>query len=333
MNVLFDSWIPVRRQDGSIRHISPAGVTADYETNPATAVASPRPDFDGALTEFLIAVFQTLVLGDTERDRKEWRRLPDEPLGPEVIAERLRAYRPYFELTGSEHRFLQDQDLLAETPSKKETGGIEALLIDAPGENALRQNTDHFVHRNRVDRLCERCTAAALMTLQLYAPSGGVGHRTGLRGGGPLSTLIRGQTLWLTIVWNLIPRNSFLALAGNLGATQLHERFPWMGPTRRSAKDGVETTAEDVHPDQQFWAMPRRIRLLDSSDGRPGAGPCDVCGERSGPFYDQFVTRNYGTNYEGAWRHPLTPYYRGSSDEVRLPRHPRFRKLFCDLPF
>jgi CRISPR system Cascade subunit CasA len=60
MNLISERWIPVRHADGSHERIAPwqltDGVGGD---NPIVAVASPRPDFDGALTQFLIGLLQT----------------------------------------------------------------------------------------------------------------------------------------------------------------------------------------------------------------------------------------------------------------------------------
>jgi len=50
--------------------------------------------------------------------------------------------------------------------------------------------------------------------------------------------------------------------------------------------------------------MPRRIRLNEPD----GSGDCDVCGEKGVPVFSSYRTKNFGTNYEGAWVHPLTPY-------------------------
>ena len=67
---------------------------------------------------------------------------------------------------------------------------VGALLIDTPGANALRKNTDLFVKRGRIEVLSRAAAAIGLFTLSAYAPAGGAGIRTSLRGGGPLTTLL-----------------------------------------------------------------------------------------------------------------------------------------------
>jgi CRISPR system Cascade subunit CasA len=50
--------------------------------------------------------------------------------------------------------------------------------------------------------------------------------------------------------------------------------------------------------------MPRRIRLNFDD---PAAGHCDLS-SMDAAVVSNYITKNYGTNYEGAWIHPLTPY-------------------------
>src|SRR5690606_10811453 len=99
--------------------------------------------------------------------------------------------------------FLQDFTVLDDEPKE-----LAALLIDAPGGKTLKDNLDHFVKGGTLAGACASCTASALFTLQTNAPSGGVGHRVGLRGGGPLTSLLLPenvhaslwQKLWLNVL-------------------------------------------------------------------------------------------------------------------------------------
>ena len=91
-----------------------------------------------------------------------------------------------FDLDGPGPRFLQDLDPLEGADDKE----IAALLIDAPGAQTLRNNADLFVKRGGAPVLSRATAAMALCTLNAYAPSGGAGHRTSLRGGGPMTTLV-----------------------------------------------------------------------------------------------------------------------------------------------
>jgi CRISPR system Cascade subunit CasA len=154
-----------------------------------------------------------------------------------------------FSLDGEGPRFMQDAEDLPGTPESPET-----LLIEAPGESTLRNNTALLLKPGRVARLARPAAAMALFTLQTYAPSGGRGNLTSVRGGGPLTTLVLpGVTvpLW-HMLWANVPQGK------PAGANELV--FPWLAPTR-TADRFPSTTPVDVHPLQAFWGMPRRIRL------------------------------------------------------------------------
>lgn len=313
MNLINDAWIPVRRADGTTEKIEPWRLTDHVGTgkSPIVAVASPRPDFDGALTQFLIGLLQTTCTPETEAAWWDWRETP--PV-PNTLRERFAKILEAFELEG-ERAFMQDA-----APGELETElDIAALLIESPGEQTLKQNKDHFIKRGGTAQLCQDCAATALFSMQTNAPSGGQGHRTGLRGGGPLTTLVLGKNLWETCWLNVLERNRYIG-----GVPSEHnrpaDRFPWLVATRTSAAKppaGI-TTSIDVHPDQQFWAMPRRIHLISQQLHAPES--CDLCNTTVALVFRSFKTRNYGVNYQ-SFEHPLSPHY--VKDGIASPVHPQ----------
>jgi CRISPR system Cascade subunit CasA len=295
MNLIEDTWLPVIRQDGSRCQIAPWQI-AEIE-NPVVELAAPRVDFQGALYQFLIGLLQTSVAPE---DQDEWRDCWTQPLAAAHLQESLAQFNPAFELDPlAGPAFMQDFDLPGGEPKS-----VAALLIDAPGGKTLKDNLDHFVKGGQIEQLCRSCAATALFTLQANAPSGGVGHRVSLRGGGPLTTLVipaQAETLWQKLWANVLSQKELRA-----GVSAAESRvFPWMGPTRCSDKGGMQTLPDDVHPLQMYWGMPRRIRL----QFEPGeAANCSLCSVSVETVVRQFRTKNYGTNYEGPWLHPLTPY-------------------------
>lgn len=296
MNLINDAWIPALRADGTQCQIAPWQIA---ETdNPVLELAAVRPDFQGALYQFLIGLLQTVAAPE---EGETWCDQYDSAIGAEQLKIMFSELGPAFELfseVGSP-AFLQDLQL-----DDGEAKPIAGLLIEAPGGKTIKDNLDFFIKGGQINTICPSCAAQALFTLQTNAPSGGVGHRVGLRGGGPLTTLIRpvGQaTLWQKLWLNV------LDLSAGLNHTQAPLSaavFPWLGETRLSDKTGAATFPEDVDPLQMYWGMPRRIRLKVSDK----ACQCDLCGQPSAQSVTQFITRNYGMNYDGAWQHPLTPY-------------------------
>jgi CRISPR system Cascade subunit CasA len=317
MNLIHDAWIPIRRKHGEETRIAPWEVTTRYGDDPIVTLAAPRPDFNGTLIQFLIGTLQTTCAPDSPRAWRTWLR---EPPSPEELHAKLHPVAYAFELDSDGTRFMQDAEL--KSAVVKEATPIGALLIDSPGENTMQRNTDHFIKRGGVEKLCSTCTATALFTLQTNAPSGGQGHRTGLRGGGPLTTLIMGDTLWQTVWLNVLENTAFLADSGDPGKAEPSHHFPWLASTRTSEKGSRTemTTPLDAHPDQRFWAMPRRIWLLH--ENATLSEPCDICGEAETKLYRQYLTKNYGVNYHGPWLHPLSPY-NIDKDNQPIPVHPQ----------
>lgn len=312
-NLIDAPWLPVKDRGGSLSCISPAQVVADQGRR-YVALASPRADFDGALSQFLIGLLQTAFMPE---DDSAWARYWHEPPAPEELAAAFARHTSAFELGGDGPRFMQDLTL-----NDGETKPIAGLLLDAPGGNTVRNNQDHFIKRDIVAALCPHCAAMALFALQTNAPSGGQGHRVGLRGGGPLTTLLeprglaKGELgLWHLLWLNVLPAR-LLQDETETETPAPEAIFPWLAATRTSEKN-QKVTPIQAHPLQMYWGMPRRIRLDFAA---PGEGRCDLCGQESASLLRQYRTRNFGVSYE-AWRHVLSPHTREAADKPWLPVH------------
>jgi CRISPR system Cascade subunit CasA len=297
MNLIKNAWIPVIRANSGKGLIAPWQI-AEQE-DPIRELAAPRPDFQGAMYQFLIGLLQT---GFAPKDQDEWLKYWEVPPTAEILRSRLEALAGAFDFDNPNGpAFMQDFTLADGEPK-----GIAALLIEAPGGKTVRDNLDHFIKRETPRCVCKTCAAMALFTLQASAPSGGVGHRVGLRGGGPLTTLVLppDQTsLWKMLWLNVLDQDDVPEYSGK---NALSSVFPWMGPTRVSDKSGFDTTPESCHQLQAYWGMPRRIRIVFPTDA--SVGDCDLCGAHDVELVAEYRTRNYGVNYMGAWVHPLTPY-------------------------
>ena len=268
MNLITDLWIPVRLADGTRTTIRPSEITD--RSNPPVALDAPRADFNSALAQFLIGLLQTAF---APGDGDEWIHRLEEPPCVEMLDQAFGGHADAFVLNGEGPRFMQDLERFDQggtdkrKPAKKNS--VASLLIDTPGDKTLKNNADHFIKRDRIEALCPACAATALFTLQINAPGGGAGHRTSLRGGGPLTTLVAldpegselPDTLWHNLWLNVLPRT--VRLTGNPVLTDPEHIFPWLATTRTSnpKEGGLDTTPEDAHPLQMYWAMPRRIRL------------------------------------------------------------------------
>ena len=309
----------MRTLSGRRIRIRPCDLTADLATDPVVDIDWPRPDLRMGQIEFLIGLLATLAAPAGER---AWRRWWQSPPDPEALAALFAPADAAFSLSGPGPRFLQDQ---AELGQEDVPAG--ALFIDQCGAATISNNTDLFVKRGQIRVLGARTAAIALFSLQAFSPAGGAGHRTSLRGGGPLTSLALAPdapALWHFLWLNVPPvavddqgRTAAECLAAGDGARV----FPWLGPTRISDKTGRATGPEDMHPDQAFWGMPRRIRLL--VEDNPEGHPCDITGAVEPQIVRAYRTRPWGVNYVGV-RHPLTPHYRLKKDAPELlPVHPQ----------
>lgn len=309
MNLLEEKWLPVRRRTGKVDWIAPHQITEPD----IVAFAANRADFNGALAQMMIGLLQTAT---PITDEGDWEDLLDAPPAAEVLQKWFAPAADAFVLDGEKARFMQDFSL---TEGAECT--IDALLIDAAGGSAIDKNTDHFVKRDTIKAMCRHCVATALFTLQTNAPAGGAGHRTSLRGGGPLTTLVvatPSRGLWQDLWLNVKPQHAFLQQGGDVQKTAKYFIFPWLAEIVKIQAAGGETQPLHVHPHHLFWAMPRRIRL-DFSDVQ--TGQCDICKQESTQLVHRYVTKPQGLNYKGVWRHPFTPYY--ESKEGWLPVHPQ----------
>jgi CRISPR system Cascade subunit CasA len=313
LNLIANAWIPVVRRSGQCERIAPCGLTLGLSDDPIVALDWPRADLALAQRELLIGLLFAACPPRSSRDWLDWYRHPP---ASHVVGEALNRLLPAFHLDADGPRFLQDIDELAGSPVP-----VEAIFIDTPGANALKNNTDVMVKRRRFQALSRPSAAIALYALQAFAPSGGAGHRTSMRGGGPLTTLVvppplsngAPAPLWHQL-WANVPAGDPISVG------DLPLAFPWLAATKTSDK-GQTVSADDAHPAQAFFGMPRRIRL-DFASG-PDAFACDLTGETDSIGVTSFQTRPWGASY-GVWDHPLTPYYRPKKGGTeRLPVHPK----------
>lgn len=321
----YEPWIPWRRRSGAIVWGPPETLLDDLDGDCVVGLAAPRPDFDGALQEFLIGLLTAALLPE---DDDAWLQLAERPPTPAELRAALDRLPAAFYLDGEGPRFFQD--LATDEFNEVSPAPVEQLFIDTPGEQTLKLNKDLFVKRARVERVSRPAAAMALLTLQTYAPAGGSGHRTSLRGGGPLTTLVDPRIdghdrfrvhdwpLWQKLWANVETEQALRERTPAGSPREIAAAFPWLRPTRTSNPKarGVETPPASAHPLEAYFGLPRRIRL-EFGD----AGCCDLTGMPDEKTVVGFRMRNYGVQYVG-WQHPLTPHYRQKATPAEwLPMH------------
>lgn len=303
-SLLTTAWLPARFKDGRIKKIAPCELANEEIID----IAAPRADLQGAAWQFLIGLLQTAL---PPEDSEEWEEIWHDGLTEQQVNDAFFRLEHAFQFGPASPSFMQDLE-----PLQGEPIAIGQLLVEAPGAQTTKFNKDHFVKRGTLERLCPHCAALALFALQTNAPSGGQGYRTGLRGGGPITTLLelkhtdvsRHYPLWRKLWLNVMPRSQDSPLVYDAHI------FPWLAPTRTSEKASGITTPENSHELQAYWGMPRRFRIDFANTAE---GQCDLCGEQHPALLQQITAKNYGVQYVG-WRHPLTPYRRPKKEGGEL---------------
>jgi CRISPR system Cascade subunit CasA len=300
LNMLTDPVFPVVKASGARHWIGFSGLLEEHGDFPA-AFDWPRADLNVASAELAIGL---LCLIYRPASHKEWEAIWDG--GSDIkLAERISVLARHFNLFGDAKgkgpRFCQELE-----PLDGEANLADALFIDSPGINGQKKNTDLMTHRDRFPALGLKAAAMALYALQQFAPSGGAGNRTSLRGGGPMTTLVMPYTtagavpLRCQLLFNL----PVLFESEWLEDEEMSRALPWLRPTITSEGAPPEEVAEAspaAHSAQALFGMPRRIRLVAE-----GSGPCPLTGEE-GLRVTGFVQKPWGVKYS-TWRHPLTPY-------------------------
>ena len=291
LNLITDAWIPVRCRSGR------AVIRPDQIADPDILRPDwPRPDLNLACLELLVGLVYLARPPQGSDDRLH-------PPDAGALRGALAPLAPAFELLGDGPRFLQDLE-----PFEGDGDHCERLFIDSAGASTAKKNQDLMVRRGRYRELPLPLATMALYTLQAFAPSGGAGNRTSLRGGGPMVTLVRpqGERLW-PMIWANVPRGEPLT-------TEELDALPWMRPTKVSRPVGgqvLESFPESdsrSRPDPEvFFGQPRRSEARGACDGLRYTVSSRSPTER--------------TTHRLRWRHPLTPYYvRGAEF---LPVHPK----------
>ena len=297
-SLLTTPWIPVRFQDGSTGKLAPVNLTDENVVD----IVATRADLQGAAWQFLLGLLQCSV---APKNYSRWEDVWFDGLSANVLQQALEPLEPAFQFGADTPSFMQDFE-----PLSRNKISIALLLPEAPGAQTTELNKDHFVKRGVTKYFCPHCAVLALFSLQLNAPSGGQGHRTGLRDGGPMTTLIelleyqgnRQTPLWRKLWANVLPQD---AMGIHLPTSYDGAIFPWLTNTRTSEPlTGVNTVPEHVDALQAYWGMPRRIRLDFNTTY---SGHCDLCETQSDSLLGWMTMKNYGVNYIG-WVHPLTPY-------------------------
>lgn len=318
MNLIHDVWLPVIRASGKKETVAPWQIAE--KNDPVIELNAPRPDFQGALYQFLIGLLQTCY---APTDHDEWMENWEEPPEEELLCERFKSVSDAFNIdsvTGP--NFMQDYE-----DFEGEALPIEDLIGGAISDNTRDKNQDLFTKRNHICRITPYWASVALFNMQLTGVLAWGKHRIGMRSNGPLTSLVmpsyEPSVLWKKLWLNILTQEDFVSVPGNRLKQEKEFIFPWLAATRKSPNKEV-TSPEHCHPLQVFWPMPRRIRLIIDDDD----AVCDMSGEKTQRLVRTYKRIKDGVYYRDGWKHPLTPYTR--KDQQSFPRAVTGSKISFD---
>ncbi len=318
MNLITDKWIPVIRADGMPDTIMPWQIAE--RDNPVMEINAPRPDFQGALYQFLIGLLQTCFAPE---DEDEWLEFWKESPSPQLLQEAFEKVAEAFELYNPDGAaFMQENpksDKHQEEFDKAEWLPVEDLIGGALSDNTRKGNKDLFVKTKQIEAISPYWAALSLFNLQVTGVLAWGQHRIGLRGNAPLTTLVVPDAKQATMLWqklwlNVIFREDIDLISGDPEKNKRSDIFPWMGKTRKSPDKKPPTSPSDGNPLQHYWAMPRRIKLKIERVHCQ----CDLSGEFIEWGVKSYKRVKNGVYYTNGWVHPLTPYTR--SDQNQFPK-------------
>ncbi|END6563693.1 type I-E CRISPR-associated protein Cse1/CasA, partial [Escherichia coli] len=265
MNLLIDNWIPVRPQSGGKVQI--INLQSLFCSKNQWRLSLPRDDMELAALALLVCIGQIIA---PAKDDVEFRHRIMNPLSEDEFQRLIAPWIDMFYLNHAEHPFMQTKGVKANdvTPMEKLLAGVSGAtncaFVNQPGQG---------------EALCGGCTAIALFNQANQAPGFGGGFKSGLRGGTPITTFVRGIDLRSTVLLNVltIPR--------------LQKQFP-----NESHTENQPTWIKPVKPNESvpassigfvrglFW-QPAHIELCDPI----GIGKCSCCGQESNLRYTGFL--------------------------------------------
>jgi CRISPR type I-E-associated protein CasA/Cse1 len=294
LNVLIDPWIPLRGADGRASLASYAELLAGEKD--AEDLSHPRDDVKVFVRMLLSALTQALF---PVADAKAWRARLATPMSRVEVESQIAKVEADFELVGSPG-FLQEKP----GDENSQTG---ELVPDA-GHELFRPA---FPFR----AICSRCAPALIFGAQAFAPAGGRGYSPSVRGNPPVTTLLAGSSVRVSVWANVLMGS----VAERLGYAK-DSKTPW-----RSSKE--QKVGETIGLLEGLFWQPRAfaLRPVAAADG----GACGACGAST----DLLAIIGYTSKSKvagGSYRHPHSPAWEDVSPKA--DKRFRSRNLGADRP-
>lgn len=282
MNLLTDSWIPVRADSGTgaFRLLTYQQLLCEPRD---WQVSLPRDDLELACVQLLVCMTQVMFL--TESD-SAWRKRIGNPLSPDEFSAGIKPCLDWFDLDHPTQPFMQSRGVKA-----AENTPIQKLLIGLPEGN----NHAFFNEAGEVRQLSGTLAAITLFNQASNCPSFGGGFKGSLRGGAPITTLVYGANL-REMVWRNVLTQPRIAKRQIAMPGFEQDQPTWVKPI--TEKTTIQWNTIGLMRGL-FW-QPARVELLKSEV----LASCDVLGGDAAPGYSSFRKEKFNFTVAGVWPHP-----------------------------
>ncbi|WP_422449901.1 MULTISPECIES: type I-E CRISPR-associated protein Cse1/CasA [unclassified Endozoicomonas] len=280
-SLLTEPWIPVQYEGARLRITYQQLLCGEKKGD----LCLPRDDLELACLQLLVAITQVCF---TPFNRKELLARLKKPLPTDIFLTGVEDKKAWFDLNHPDTPFMQIRGVKASepTPMDKLLAGV------ADGTNKTFINPQGLA-----EGLCGSCTAIALFNMANNCPSMGGGFKGSLRGSTPITQLITGPDLRITVWLNVLHQDRLN-----------NSVMPWYKDTAQQAPNYVDTVkagekicATNIGLNRGLLWQPAHFELLPAED----TGCCSVCNVTA-PLYKGFNKAKFKYTVEGVWPHPLS---------------------------
>jgi len=300
-NLWTENWIPVIMNDGNRRELGIFELLKNAHN--IKEIHDENPIFEISMFRLLVAiVMDAYNLDSTERIIEV---LNEKQFDSVRLEEYKGIYLENFDLFGEDVRFYQKSS--ATGFERKDKKSVAEIIIDYPsGSNSILFRRKSEKHLKISPKVCAKglCVAAT------YSTASGRGYQPSVAGTPPIYTLIIGNTLFETLLYNSCP-DSLLGNPSDVGpAWTVQEEI---GKSKYMVEK-ISTTLGLTWQGRSFFLIPE---ILDSDY----TVPCDYTGERTSIFVSSiYLTPGWLYKKDREYRDPHCTYVQNRAVQLKEDR-------------
>jgi len=279
MNLLTDAWIPVREnkqyQELSLQEV----LCSDKDWQ----ISCHRDDFELATLQLLVCLTQVVLMPENLAELRERERAY---LEPTTYQKTIEPFIDWFDLLHPTQPFMQTRGIDA-----KELTPIQKIFVGLPEGN----NPAYFNPVGEISKIALNYAAIALFNQAANSPSFGGGFKGSLRGGAPITVLIKGSSLRSTVWRNIISRAQ-LEESGLLTKTDSPN---WVDVV----KQGEKIYSHEIGICRGLFWQPAHIELTIQKKSSID----DCSGKAISTYVDGFFKEKFTYELQDTWPHPHSP--------------------------